>query len=129
MRGQLFLLLLSLAVVSCEVNQTFILNYKNYTIPDMSYMCLNFNISASVSEKCAEQLNVVCGNMTLFVTMLDATSKFPYSGLGYASRTDYGNFDQCLSINHKYAGGKILGKHCIGGLLIPDLSGDLSDLS
>ncbi|KAJ8948700.1 hypothetical protein NQ314_008364 [Rhamnusium bicolor] len=63
----------------------------------------------------------------MYLKMLDATSKFPYSGLGYASRMDYGNFDQCLSINHNYAGGKILGKHCTAGLVIPDIFGNLSD--
>ena len=64
-----------------------------------------------------------------FVTVLDATSKFPYAGLGYSSRTDFGNFDQCLTVDHKYTGGRILGKYCAGGMIIPDILGDVTDPS
>ncbi|KAJ8948696.1 hypothetical protein NQ314_008360 [Rhamnusium bicolor] len=65
----------------------------------------------------------------ILVLVLDATSKFPYTGLHYASRLDYGNFDQCLSVDHKYEGGRILGKHCNAGLLIPDLGGNITDIN
>lgn len=54
--------------------------------------------------------------------MLDASSKFPFTGLGYASETDLGNFDQCMTIDHSYENGQILGEYCRDGLIILDKS-------
>lgn len=52
--------------------------------------------------------------------MFDATAKFPYNSLVKASRFDYGDYDECMEIDHKYDKGRILGKYCLQGLLIPD---------
>lgn len=32
-----------------------------------------------------------------------------------------GNYDECLAIDHQYDKGRILGKYCYSGLLIPDI--------
>lgn len=52
--------------------------------------------------------------------MFDATAKFPYNSLAKATRLDYGDYDECMEIDHKYDKGRILGKYCFAGLLIPD---------
>lgn len=65
----------------------------------------------------------------MFLSVLDASSKFPYTGLMFVSKFDYGNFDQCLTVDHHYEGGRILGKHCTVGLVIPDPSDDMTDPS
>ncbi|KAJ8922562.1 hypothetical protein NQ315_007592 [Exocentrus adspersus] len=101
-----------------------LLLYKNYVLGDANSVCSNFT---SVSERCLEQLEIVCNNPTLLMTIFDASSKFPYSGLGYGSKTDYGNFDQCLSVDHKYEGGRILGEYCAMGLVIVDILANVSD--
>ncbi|KAJ8953090.1 hypothetical protein NQ318_013432 [Aromia moschata] len=98
----------------------------NITLPDISIICQNLQF-ASISEECALQLRIVCANSTLRATFLDASAKFPYDGLAYATRWSYGNFDQCLAIDHEDDEGRILGKHCAVGLTIPDFSGNLSD--
>lgn len=61
------------------------------------------------------------------VVVLDASSKFPFTGLGYASKMDLGNFDQCMAINHSYEGGRILGEYCREGLVVPEPSGNILD--
>lgn len=53
--------------------------------------------------------------------MLDASSKFPYTGLAKSSARDYGQYDQCVAIDHNYNGGRILGKHCTFGFIIADV--------
>ncbi|KAJ8922574.1 hypothetical protein NQ315_007604 [Exocentrus adspersus] len=59
--------------------------------------------------------------------LLDASSKFPYSGLGYASKMDYGNFDQCVSVDYSFNGTRVLGKHCTVGMVLPDMNDNMSD--
>lgn len=52
--------------------------------------------------------------------MIDASSKFPYTALVKSTPRDYGDYDECVEIDHKYADGRILGQHCLFGLAIAD---------
>ncbi|KAJ8985399.1 hypothetical protein NQ317_007557 [Molorchus minor] len=123
----LFILLLVFLGVKCDLNTDQFEKYS--TVLRSEYVCRNTKVVIDgVSEKCAEQLGIVCSNGSLLMTMLDASGKFPYAGLGYASRYEYGNFEQCMSIKYPYEGGKILGEYCTGGLIIPDLK-NMSDSS
>ncbi|XP_018573259.1 nose resistant to fluoxetine protein 6 [Anoplophora glabripennis] len=119
------LVVIGLGVASCTVDHVRV-SQNEFDIPDLGEICSNLNLEG-VSEKCAEQLDVVCANVTLLTTILDASSKFPYPGLGFASKLNYGNFDQCLTVDHTYEGGRILGKYCTVGLVIPDVNDNISD--
>lgn len=59
--------------------------------------------------------------------MLEASSSFPFTGSGYATNYDLGNFDQCLTVDHVYEGGRILGEHCTKGLIAPNILEDIYD--
>lgn len=50
--------------------------------------------------------------------MLDSSGRFPFDSLG-TGYADYGNFDQCLQINHvNYDSSlRIIGQHCTISLL------------
>ncbi|XP_074037732.1 nose resistant to fluoxetine protein 6 isoform X2 [Leptinotarsa decemlineata] len=111
--GQIYLMLFILvAVVKSEV--AFDLSLK-----DMQKVC---SISDNgVTKECASQMKEVCSN-TIWLEMFDASSKFIYPGMATSVRGDYGNFDECVKIDHKYSRGRILGKYCYPGLVIPDLT-------
>lgn len=49
--------------------------------------------------------------------------------MDFSTRADYGNYDQCLSLDHTYSGGRILGEFCAVGLIIPPIFGNLSDIN
>lgn len=57
--------------------------------------------------------------------MLEASSIYPFTGSGYASQYDLGNFDQCLKIDHIYKDGRILGEHCTKALITPNILKDI----
>ncbi|XP_050303655.1 nose resistant to fluoxetine protein 6-like [Anthonomus grandis grandis] len=79
----------------------------------------------SVGSACIAQLWALIDeeNWDLLSQMTDAWSKFPYSGLLKASRSDFGDYDQCFAIKrHTTDAGKILGKQCTYGFIIPDIS-------
>ncbi|KAG5896564.1 hypothetical protein JTB14_010393 [Gonioctena quinquepunctata] len=80
---------------------------------------LNFQ---NISRGCATQLEVIGEEDTgILMKMIDASAKIPYPGmLYYSGRIELGNFDECLSIEYPYDGGRILGKYCLAGLFIPD---------
>lgn len=52
--------------------------------------------------------------------MIDSSSKFPYTGLIESTNRDYGDYDECVKIDYKYDGGRVLGKHCLFSLGIVD---------
>nr|CAI5833622.1 unnamed protein product [Callosobruchus analis] len=82
--------------------------------------CLRIE-KANIFGGCKDQLLEICSNQTsIGIQMLDAASKIP-SGLMEASRFDLGNFDECVAIDYDYTKGRILGKYCAAGLVIPDL--------
>ncbi|KAJ8985402.1 hypothetical protein NQ317_007560 [Molorchus minor] len=119
--SNIFFLLLGLAVsVKTEIRDIDVVYFEDYNVPRIDFICYNLTVG-NVSEKCGEQLDFACQN-GLFTTMLDATSKFPYPGVGYSSRWDFGNFDQCMSVDQEYVGGRILGEFCSIGLVIPDIT-------
>ncbi|ENN80911.1 hypothetical protein YQE_02699, partial [Dendroctonus ponderosae] len=68
---------------------------------------------------CFYQLNVVCQDEAFRARMGDASSKFPYSGMLYRSRLDLGTFDECVELDVTREGIRVLGKHCVSGLVIP----------
>ncbi|VEN61628.1 unnamed protein product [Callosobruchus maculatus] len=75
---------------------------------------------ANIYEGCKDQLLEICSNQPFIgIQMLDAASKIP-SGVMEASRLDLGNFDECEDIDYHYNKGRILGKYCAAGLVIPD---------
>ncbi|XP_074037748.1 nose resistant to fluoxetine protein 6 isoform X2 [Leptinotarsa decemlineata] len=75
---------------------------------------------SNISETCAKQVEVLAQNTDIITKMVDASAKFPYSGMLYSGRVELGNFDECMSIEHTYEGGRILGKYCLSGLFMPD---------
>ncbi|KAJ8922576.1 hypothetical protein NQ315_007606 [Exocentrus adspersus] len=123
----LVVLLMGLGMAQSGRTYLDLLQYKNYVFADADSVCSNFTSSNNVSQGCSEQLQILCDNPNLLMTVLDASSKFPYSGLGYASKMDHGNFDQCLSVDYKYEGGRILGEYCTMGLVIIDIFANVSD--
>ncbi|CAG9820126.1 unnamed protein product [Phaedon cochleariae] len=84
-------------------------------------------LKTNVSKLCAVQLKESCKNETVLMNLFDASSKFPYPGLAVSTRLDWGNFDQCMAIDHNFEGGRILGKYCLSGLIIPDFTNATSD--
>ncbi|CAG9820109.1 unnamed protein product, partial [Phaedon cochleariae] len=82
----------------------------------------------SISKLCESQIKVLCHKVDLRDRMWDASAKFPYPGMDYATRTVMGNYDECMTINHHDNGTRILGKYCISGMLIPDLK-NISNLN
>ncbi|XP_018572971.1 nose resistant to fluoxetine protein 6-like [Anoplophora glabripennis] len=127
MRAICFLVIFSITFVNGDIDDEETWQYEMLKMPDLRAMCEQFQDETNVGTRCKEQLSIVCGNITLLLAMSDASSKFPFTGLGYASKTDLGNFDQCLSIDHSYEGGRILGEHCMEGLVVPDPSDNISD--
>ncbi|CRK90553.1 CLUMA_CG004257, isoform A, partial [Clunio marinus] len=72
--------------------------------------------NASISQKCEQQLNYFQKNLNYNITwalrMKDAWGNFP-SGRFSGNQYDFGNFDQCVELNHKTSVvGVISGKHC-----------------
>lgn len=54
----------------------------------------------------------------MYNIVADAWSKFPYPGAYYyASKTDWGNYDECVEVSAK--NDTILGKFCPWGYVLP----------
>ncbi|KAG5870080.1 hypothetical protein JTB14_021372 [Gonioctena quinquepunctata] len=115
MKKYIIILFLVVCSVKCEMDFEF-------GVGEMKKICPLDLENVEVSKECAEQLNESCRNGTVLFNLFDASSKFPYSGVSAASRSDYGNFDQCLSIDHEYNGGRIFGKFCYPGLILADFN-------
>lgn len=54
--------------------------------------------------------------------MYDASAKIPYSGMMDSGRMKLGNYDECIEIDHSINSIRILGKYCLAGLVIPDIT-------
>lgn len=68
MRRVWFFLLLSLGFVKCDISHVNLLQYENVTIPDINTICSYFRTAPNVSEECAGQLEIACGNSDLYRT-------------------------------------------------------------
>lgn len=58
------------------------------------------------------------------IIVFDASSRYPFSGMSYNFKYDYGNYDECLSIKHEDADGTIVGKHCPLQVIVIDIFGN-----
>ncbi|CAH2015873.1 unnamed protein product [Acanthoscelides obtectus] len=86
-----------------------------------SHLDVSLIEKANISSGCNDQLlEIVRNRPSIGIRMLDAASKIP-SGVMEVSRLDLGNFDECVLIEHDYSKGKIRGKYCTAGLIVPDL--------
>lgn len=65
---KLILVLPGLALVNGGLSPVEVLNNKVFKMPDLRAICGNFKNVYKVGEKCTEQLNIVCGNLTLLLT-------------------------------------------------------------
>ncbi|XP_072376475.1 nose resistant to fluoxetine protein 6-like [Diabrotica undecimpunctata] len=84
----------------------------------------------TLSTECSKQFDELFKNGQADLwNFFDATSKFPWSGLAVGSYADFGNYPQCMQINHIYSGGRIQGKYCVFGLAIPSLTADLNNIN
>lgn len=54
--------------------------------------------------------------------MLDASSKFPYTGMLIKSSIDYGSYDECVELDLNGNSTRVLGKYCFSSLIIPTTS-------
>lgn len=68
MGRQWFLFLLGLSVAKGGLLTANLSQYKNVTVADTNTICSNFRTISNVSEKCADQLEIVCGNTNLLLT-------------------------------------------------------------
>ncbi|XP_056647784.1 nose resistant to fluoxetine protein 6-like [Diorhabda sublineata] len=76
--------------------------------------------NSNVSDICLKQWEELRTNGTDDMwQIIDSTSKFPWSGLSVSTIVDWGNYEQCLNVHHKYSGGDIKGKYCPFGFLLP----------
>lgn len=60
------MILLSLGAVSCNIDHIR-LTENEIDIPDLTAICTGYDVDG-VSEKCKEQLDVVCDNVTVLMT-------------------------------------------------------------
>lgn len=74
--AKLFLILSGLTLTNCDVSPVEVLNNKIYDMPDLRAICGNFKNVDDVNVKCAEQLNIVCGNLTLLLTSKQIESHY-----------------------------------------------------
>ncbi|CAH1110430.1 unnamed protein product [Psylliodes chrysocephalus] len=58
-------------------------------------------------------------NYRAYVSLFDATSKFPWTGVLTSSLLDWGDYDECVDINLEYSKGTITGKYCHAGIILP----------
>ncbi|XP_063930453.1 nose resistant to fluoxetine protein 6-like [Zophobas morio] len=65
-----------------------------------------------VTPECMDQLLIMCNNGSLWWRMVDASSKYPISGMSYGSNKDLGNYDECIDIDYEDFAGKVKGKYC-----------------
>lgn len=79
--------------------------------------------------KCIDDMknfvNELKNNQLWAIQMFDAWAKGPPSGILYGNTVDYGNYDQCLSINHELGNDNsfaIKGQHCSITVEIKDFS-------
>ncbi|XP_030756886.1 nose resistant to fluoxetine protein 6-like isoform X2 [Sitophilus oryzae] len=76
------------------------------------------NNDLKVNLRCYEQLVYLADHPEDALKMADAWSKV-HSGLLVASSIDLGDWDECMSIDINQENGfKLLGKHCVGGLIL-----------
>lgn len=54
--------------------------------------------------------------------VLDASSKFPYTGMLVKSPLDYGSYDECVELDLNGNITRVLGKYCFSSLIIPTTS-------
>ncbi|CAG9826626.1 unnamed protein product [Diabrotica balteata] len=84
----------------------------------------------TLSTECSKQFDELFKNGQADLwNFFDATSKFPWSGLAVGSYADFGNYPQCMQINHIYSGGRIKGKYCLFGLVIPSLTANFNNIN
>ncbi|ERL94392.1 nose resistant to fluoxetine protein 6 [Dendroctonus ponderosae] len=86
---------------------------------------VNSTLVTNESTGCINQISALLNSdqMTL-KRMADAWSKFPYSGASYyASKSDAGNYDECIKISTTIDNERILGKYCSWGFAIPISNG------
>ncbi|VEN61632.1 unnamed protein product [Callosobruchus maculatus] len=95
---------------------------------DLSLVCNLSFTSLGVKKRCAEQLAQLCRDKSVALRFLDSWSKFPYSGMLTSNRFHLGHYDECVNTELEYEDGKIIGKHCFAGLIIPDPT-NISDLN
>lgn len=81
----------------------------------------------NISTECYNQLKMLNETEDLLYKMADAWSK-PYSGMNFSSKLELGNFDECINIDYTGSEGRVLGRYCAMGLIIPT-SFNLSDLT
>ncbi|CAH1987784.1 unnamed protein product [Acanthoscelides obtectus] len=96
--------------------------------PDLSLVCDLSFMSLGVNRRCAEQLTQICRNKTVALRLLDASSKFPYTGMLTSNRFHLGHYDECINTELVYEDGRVIGKHCFAGLIIPDIT-NVSDIN
>ncbi|CAG9766563.1 unnamed protein product [Ceutorhynchus assimilis] len=80
------------------------------------------------TTSCARQLEVICNDQKNLIRMLDANSKFPYTGMLVRTKIDLGSFDECVELDVTQNETNILGKYCLNGLIIPTTPLNDSDL-
>ncbi|KAL1514138.1 hypothetical protein ABEB36_003447 [Hypothenemus hampei] len=78
--------------------------------------------NSTLDNICLKQLDIICDNDEFRIRMIDANSKFPYTGLLTKTRLDLGNYDECINLDLTRNGTRVLGKNCLAGLIIPTTS-------
>ncbi|KAJ3619354.1 hypothetical protein MTP99_005042 [Tenebrio molitor] len=83
----------------------------------------------SITRKCQLQFDEFFSNFTMdqyswALQMVDATSKIP-SGLWSLNFSEMGDFEQCVNVEADTRVGAILGKYCLGYLVVKNTSSPL----
>ncbi|CAH1100582.1 unnamed protein product [Psylliodes chrysocephalus] len=76
----------------------------------------------NINPICALQIEILINNKDILLKMYDASAKIPYSGMMDSGRMKLGNYDECIEIDHSINSIRILGKYCLAGLVIPDIT-------
>ncbi|KAL1505439.1 hypothetical protein ABEB36_005008 [Hypothenemus hampei] len=84
---------------------------------------LSLSDSPNITKECQNQVKTLLKyDLQALLQMADSWSKFPYPGaLYYASKSDWGNYDECVKVDTSPQDERILGKFCAWGLTLPDI--------
>ncbi|XP_066245048.1 nose resistant to fluoxetine protein 6-like [Euwallacea similis] len=79
------------------------------------------NTNITISKECLDQICYLCKEQKQdFYKMMDSWSIFPYSGaFYYASKSDWGNYDECIEVSARSNTDEIYGKFCAWGWTLP----------
>ncbi|KAF7275373.1 hypothetical protein GWI33_011817 [Rhynchophorus ferrugineus] len=77
----------------------------------------NIETNPRVSSGCLKQIQILNGTDSLLY-MADAWTK-PFPGMQVATLMDMGHYDECISVDYRNSDGRVLGKYCFPGLIVP----------